>query len=96
MDKEQREHEAAMKKKEDESRESGTNRTSTGTGGDAAGNAGEQSANNSPQQDNGEKTSSGTFNTGGNDSDYDGGHPKDALPDSDGRINSNSTNSKEN
>ncbi|WP_033542404.1 hypothetical protein [Planococcus sp. CAU13] len=26
------------------------------------------------------------FNAGGNDSDYDGGHPKDSQPDSDGRI----------
>lgn len=26
------------------------------------------------------------FNTGGNASDYDGGHPKDSQPDSDGRI----------
>ena len=28
------------------------------------------------------------FNTGGNDSDYDGGHPKDVYPESRGRIDS--------
>lgn len=28
------------------------------------------------------------FNTGGNDSDYDGGHPEDVKPDSEGRIGS--------
>lgn len=96
MDKEQRKHEAAMKKKEDESRESGENRLSSGSGDNAPGNDGEHSINTSSQEKKGERTNSGTFNAGGNDSDYDGGQPKDTLSDSDGRIDSNSTNSKEN
>ncbi|MCM3610138.1 hypothetical protein M4S82_02680 [Planococcus sp. MERTA32b] len=35
-----------------------------------------------------EATEETDFNTGGNDSDYDGGHPKDSKSDSDGRIKS--------
>lgn len=34
------------------------------------------------------------FNTGGNDSDYDGGHPKDVSSDSKGSIDSNHDNSR--
>lgn len=89
MDKEQREHEAAMKKEESEKRESGNNRNSSGK-------AKNQSATGSSVQKEGKDSSSKTFNSGGNDSDYDGGHPQDASLDSDGRMNSNSTNSKEN
>lgn len=39
-------------------------------------------------EQNGENGSSGTsgFNAGGNDSDYDGGHPKDSHPESEGRV----------
>lgn len=38
------------------------------------------------QQEGSGTSKSKDFNTGGNSSDYDGGHPTDSQPDSDGRI----------
>ncbi|MGK7376732.1 hypothetical protein ACSFXN_02750 [Planococcus sp. 1R117A] len=75
MDKEQREHEAKMKKMEDDRRESGENRYSSEADKTNSGNNREQPINTSSKETVNKKTSNKKFNAGGNDSDYDGGHP---------------------
>lgn len=84
MDKEQREHEKSMKKMEGEKREAGENRFLSDDEENSSNNERDHPLDDSSKESSG-KTSNSSFNAGGNDSDYDGGHPADVSPDSEDR-----------
>lgn len=89
MEKDQRDHEKKLKDMEHEKRETGNNRyTSSDEEKSSTGETGDP-AENSPEKNSSGKTGKESFNAGGNDSDYDGGHPADVSSDGEGRTDSN-------
>ncbi len=57
--------------------------------------ANEQNQRNDPENLEQKESSQSAFNAGGNDSDYDGGQPKDTSPGSEGRVDADSTEAEE-
>ncbi|CEG21691.1 hypothetical protein BN1080_00605 [Planococcus massiliensis] len=80
MEKDQREHEKKMKDMEHEKRESGNNRYAAEEEEKNSITERGQPEQNPTDQNSSGKASNDSVNAGGNDSDYDGGHPTDVSP----------------
>ncbi|GKW45670.1 hypothetical protein [Planococcus sp. NCCP-2050] len=81
MEKNQRDHEKKLKDVEHEKRESGNNRYTSSDEEKSSITERGQPERNSTEKNSSGKISDDPFNAGGNDSDYDGGHPADVSSD---------------